>query len=76
MKTTFACGLLLVLLCLAVAALAAPPKVSEEFSSIIRVTLADKTGSTPNITGHGTPPPLHPLSHWFCTPRSQLLLKL
>lgn len=51
MKTTFACVLLF--LCLAVAALAAPPKVSEEFSSIIRVTLADKTGSTPNITGHG-----------------------
>jgi hypothetical protein len=37
--------------------------VSEEFSSIIRVTLADKTGATPNITGHGAPPPL---SHWFC----------
>ena len=63
MKTTFACGLLL--LCLAVTALAAPPKVSEEFSSIIRVTLADKTGATPNITGHGAPP-IYPLSHWFC----------
>jgi hypothetical protein len=40
-------------------ALASPPKVSEEFSAIIKVTISEKNGTASqhqNLTGTGTPP--------------------
>jgi len=53
MQSSLVCATIVLLGCLA-AVLAAPPQVSEEFSSIVRVTLRDKAGhNPPNVTGHG-----------------------